>query len=333
MWPCNYFVLLAVVTLTCLSSCNSREVSSSAVVDEARHRVIEFTIRAPVIERPAPLILISHGTGGSYSDHAWLVNAFLRAGWVVAALNHPHDTRKDASRSGLVRVWDRPADISFLLSHLLRDPEWSKRIDAQKVAVAGFSSGGYTAIALAGGIFDPALMNRYCMSAQAGPDCELGRGVVVDRTDAGRSARDDRVKVVVAMAPAVGPGVTEDSLRRIAMPVLLIAAADDELVSPDLGAMRYASLIPTAQLMVLPKGGHFVFLEECGPITVLVDLFMDYNLCGWGIDANRAEVQSRVGGAAIMFVDRALSTTDVAMQKYKDTHNKKSKQQRNNSRF
>jgi predicted dienelactone hydrolase len=281
------------------------------IVDGSRHRVIEFTIRAPVTERPAPLIVISHGAGGHYSDHVWLVNAFLRAGWVVAALNHPHDTRKDGSPTGLIRVWDRPADVSFLLSHLLKDPEWRKRIDAQKVAVAGFSSGGYTAIALAGGIFDPVLMDRYCMSDNAGPDCQLSRGVAVDRADATLPFRDDRVKVAIAMAPAVGPGVTEDSLRGIEIPVLLIAAADDELVRPDLGAMRYARLIRTARLIVLPKGGHFVFLE-CGPVTALVDLFIDYNLCGRGIDANRAEVQRRVGEAAITFAGRALSTTDEA---------------------
>ena len=307
-WGLLCFVVLASIGL---ASCKSREPSRSSIVDQSRNRVIEYSIWAPSCGRPAPLVLISHGAGGHYSDHTWLVKPLLKAGFIVAALNHPHDTRRDSSRAGLVRVWDRPADVSFLLLHLIRDAEWSKCIDARRVAVAGFSSGGYTAIALAGAIFDPALMDSYCERENRRPDCELGRGVLVDRTNATLNFRDDRIKAVVAMAPAVGPGVTEESLNGINIPVLVIAAADDELVSPDSGARRYANLIRGSELIVLPAGGHFVFLE-CGPVTALVDLFVDYNLCGRGIDVDRTQVQRRVSDATIKFLVQALSASGKA---------------------
>lgn len=206
---------------------------------------------------------------------------------------------------------DRPADVSFLLSYLLSDAMWRTRIDARQVAVAGFSSGGYTAIALDGGIFDPAKMDLYCSSEDRGPDCELGRDVVVDRTNAALNFRDDRITAAVAMAPAVGPGVTEESLKGIDIPVLVVAAADDELVRPDLGAQRYAGFIPGSELIVLPAGGHFVFLE-CGPITAIVDLFIDYNLCGRGIDVDRTLVQAQVRDATIRFLSDSLSARDNA---------------------
>jgi predicted dienelactone hydrolase len=188
---------------------------------------------------------------------------------------------------------------------------WSTRIDARQVAVAGFSSGGYTAIALAGGIFDPAQMDQYCESEDRGPDCELGRGVLVDRTNAMLNFRDNRIKAAIAMAPAVGPGVTEESLKAINIPVLVVAAVDDELVRPGLSAQRYADLIRGSELIVLPAGGHFVFLE-CGPVTAIVDLFIDFNLCGRGIDVDRTQVQEQVSDATVRFLADSLSVRENA---------------------
>jgi predicted dienelactone hydrolase len=311
MWPAERLICVFVLAAIGLASCGSNDSFTSTVVDGARSRVIEYRVWAPDQPRPAPLVLISHGSGGHYSDHVWLVESFRRAGFIVAALNHPHDSRRDRSREGLVRVWDRPPDVSLLLSHLLGDAEWRKRIDSRRVAVVGFSSGGYTAIALAGGIFDPTGMDRYCASPAGGADCEAGRGVTVDRTNATRSVQDDRIVAAVAMAPAVGPGVTEDSLKGIEIPVFLVAAADDELVKPDLGAQRYAGLIPRSRLTMLPAGGHFVFLE-CLPATAIVDLFMDYNLCGWGIDADRTQIHGHVSDAIVRFLVDSFAARDSA---------------------
>jgi hypothetical protein len=52
---------------------------------------------------------------------------------------------------------------------------------------------------------------------------------------------------------------------------------------------------------MLPSGGHFVFLE-CLPATAIVDLFMDYNLCGWGIDADRTQIHGHVSDAIVRFL-------------------------------
>jgi hypothetical protein len=45
-----------------------------------------------------PLIVFSHGGGGSYDGHAGTAFALARAGFVVAALNHAGDAHDDQSR-------------------------------------------------------------------------------------------------------------------------------------------------------------------------------------------------------------------------------------------
>ncbi|HEX7946965.1 MAG TPA: dienelactone hydrolase, partial [Phenylobacterium sp.] len=52
---------------------------------------------APVTGRAHPLVVISHGTGGSLVDHYDTAIALAHAGFVVAAITHTGDTRGDRS--------------------------------------------------------------------------------------------------------------------------------------------------------------------------------------------------------------------------------------------
>ena len=54
---------------------------------------------APVAGHGHPLVVISHGTGGSNADHYDTARALAAAGFVVAAPTHTGDTQGDRSRS------------------------------------------------------------------------------------------------------------------------------------------------------------------------------------------------------------------------------------------
>jgi predicted dienelactone hydrolase len=289
-----------------LLSCGEADLAESTIIDTNRNRSIEYKIWLPKTRQPAPLVIISHGTYGHYSDHLWLVETLVKHGYVVAGLNHPNNTRKDRSLEGIVRAWDRPPDISFLLTSLLKNPKVNKLIDPDKVAIFGYSAGGQTAFALAGGIYDPDLMMAYCESAKKGTDCDLVEEVdfsTIDLTGARESYKDSRVKAVFAMAPALGPGMTPGSLANIDIPIEIVVAADDELVTPDHNAHHYARHTPAAELKIVPKGGHFVFVE-CGFMTTIVDFFLDeVDLCGREIDVDRVLVQADVAILAIEFLE------------------------------
>jgi predicted dienelactone hydrolase len=93
-----------------------------------------------------------------------------------------------------------------------------------------------------------------CAGENRGPDCDLSAGAEDSGPGTSTLLKDNRVRAVFAMAPAVGPGITPESLSDISIPVSIFAAVDDELLQPELNAKYYASHIPDAHLSLLPAG-------------------------------------------------------------------------------
>lgn len=221
-------------------------------------------------DSPRPLVMLSHGSGGGRGDLGWLAERLVRAGFLVASVEHPGNRFGDDNTEGVVSVWRRPRDVSFILDRLLGDPQWSRRIDQARIGAAGFSSGGYTVIALAGGRYDPVRLGAYCSGPDAGPECSLAGDVdfasIPDLADAGLSYRDPRISAVFAMAPAVGPGVSAESLADVAIPVQVVGSIDDELTLFPTNAAHYASAIPGAGLTAVQPGGHFVYMSPCNAL-------------------------------------------------------------------
>ena len=295
-----------IVLLCCILLCSCSAENEGVLKDAVREREIDYKVWLPEVSGPAPLVLLSHGSGGHYVNFAWLTEALLSAGYVVAAVNHPLNTLRDETPEGVVRVWDRPPDISLLLTSLLENPEFKDSIDQTRIGAAGFSSGGYTVIALAGGIYELDRMQSYCAGANRGPDCDLAPMLSAPEPMASASFRDDRIRAVFSMAPAVGPGITPGSLADIAIPVEIVATADDELLKPDLNSKYYANNIPGSEITLFAKGGHFLFLS-CDLMTAVADVFIfEFNLCGRGIDADREALQIEIADKALEFFNQHI---------------------------
>ena len=310
--------LLTLLILVLVTACSENTDNRGLVVDSDRGRNIPYEMWLPAMtlkessalgrkEKKFPLIVISHGSGGDYSNHSWLIDAFVDSGFIVAGLNHPLNTTADNTDEGVVSVWLRPADVTKLLDHLLEDSTWAPLIDAERIGAAGFSSGGYTALALAGAIYNAELMQAYCGSKASGKDCELAADFSnVNYAGSSNSYSDKRIKSIFAMAPAVGSAITRDSLANIQRPVSIIAAADDELVPAQTSALRYAKNIPHSELNLLPSGGHFIFLQ-CNAIIKIVDWFnTDLDLCGTQFAVDRREVRMGIATIATEFFDRTI---------------------------
>ena len=297
----NVYILLILL----VTSCTAPVDNIGIIEDSSRDRSIPYQIWLPNAEADMvkfPLVILSHGSGGEYSNHTWLIDSLVENGFIVAALNHPLNTTRDNTDEGVISVWHRPRDITVLLDYLLKDSKWVDVIDENRIGAAGFSSGGYTVLALAGAIYDPELMSAYCTSEERGKDCELATdSSSVDFGDSSASYKDERIKSVFSMAPAVGSAITKESLTKIRLPVFIIASKDDELVSPKYGAMRYAENIPTSDLVLLPSGGHFIFLE-CNAITTVVDWFnRELDLCGTKFSVDKDEIRKMVSAKAVSF--------------------------------
>ena len=164
---------------------------------------------------------------------------------------------------------------------MLADPTFMTRIDAQRIGAAGFSLGGYTVIATAGGITSRAHFLEFCASAQADASCQpppefadlrAKAKALADNDEAYRAAlaedsrsyRDVRVRAVFAMAPPLGPAFLPESLEQIDTPVAIVAGAADAIAPVGSNARSDAAHIPHAELTVFPGNvGHYVFVVNC----------------------------------------------------------------------
>lgn len=301
---------LAIAFLLALAcSCSSELGEEFSLQDETRDRAIKYHVFLPGKTGKSPLVLFSHGSGGDFRSYGWLFRALIDGGYAVAALNHPGNSAGDNSDEGVVRVWDRPQDLSRILDDIQSQPALAASIDVGQTGAVGHSSGGYTALALAGGVFIPENMQTYCEGSDRGPDCDMAVDAVnVDYTGATESYRDDRVRAVVALAPAVGPAIESNSLASIDIPVLVVAAVDDEILPHARHAEYYAAHIPDAELWELPVGGHFLFME-CNPITYVVDWFIEeFALCAEPEGSSRAQLQGELAPGVVAFLDNELGT-------------------------
>jgi predicted dienelactone hydrolase len=236
---------------------------------------------APLVAKAArfPLVVISHGTGGSALSMAWLGEALAAHGYIVAAVNHPgNNAGEPYTAKGFSIWWERARDLSETINGMLADATFGNRIDPERIGSAGFSLGGYTMIAIAGGITDLQGFIRFCDSPSAGMTCmsppefptlvEDFRKLIRENPEAmrhsGDSFRDARVRAVFAMAPGLGPAIPASSLKAISIPVEIVAGESDRNVPIALNAKYFATEIPGAKLHIFPGNvAHYVFLDSC----------------------------------------------------------------------
>lgn len=212
-----------------------------------------------------PLIVISHGTGGSFGGHYDTAQALARAGFVVAALNHPGDNWQDRSDSFTWRNFvNRPRQLSATIDYMLTAWRDRDRIDAARIGVFGHSAGAYTALAVAGGVPDPALANAYCRANADDWGCTRARARQADPEPQDPPPADwpadPRVKAIVIAATATGYMFTPASLVRVTVPVELWEAQDDHIAPNGLVAPK---LPRPPEFHVVPNAGHFDFLAPC----------------------------------------------------------------------
>jgi predicted dienelactone hydrolase len=98
-----------------------------------------------------PIILLSHGFGGSARMMGWFGIAMAGRGYIVVAVDHPgNNARDEKTLPGAVLWWDRAEDLRSALDAVGRDPAISPRADLSRVGAAGFSDGGFAALAATG---------------------------------------------------------------------------------------------------------------------------------------------------------------------------------------
>src|SRR6516225_8778942 len=105
-----------------------------------------------------PLVVLSHGRGGSFVVHHDTAEHLADAGFVVASLDHPGDTTLDKSLFYDLSIYrQRPLDVKRVIDYLIDASPLATTIDPNRIGIYGFSRGGYTALVAIGANPDFAL--------------------------------------------------------------------------------------------------------------------------------------------------------------------------------
>ncbi|VVP58811.1 hypothetical protein PS900_05998 [Pseudomonas fluorescens] len=112
---------------------------------------------APPSAGEHPLVVLSHGYRGNWSNQIWLASSLAHKGYIVAAINHPGTTTHDLSPQAAAQLWQRPVDLRRAIDRVTTQPEKFGQVANGRIAVVGHSLGGLTALEIAGARFDPDL--------------------------------------------------------------------------------------------------------------------------------------------------------------------------------
>lgn len=221
---------------------------------------------APISGRALPLVVMSHGTGGSFAGHYDTAMALARAGYVVAALTHTGDNYRD--QSGATNLPNRPRQLKLLIDYMLAAWPQHAAIDPQRIGAFGFSAGGFTVLTLAGGEPDLTAIRPHCQAHPAYFDCSL-----IARFPAAAGmlehahpswTHDARLKAVVVAAPALGFSFGKAGLAGVRPPMQLWAAEFDHILPVADYAAQVKADLPTApDYHLVRNADHFDFLAPC----------------------------------------------------------------------
>ncbi|MCW3845642.1 dienelactone hydrolase [Sphingomonas sp. LB-2] len=208
--------------------------------DEGRGREVPVRIRMPAGTAKAPVILFSHGLGGSTDAGTIWAKAWAEAGFIVIHIQHPgSDTpavRANGFRAsmGAEQLVARVGDVRFVIdrvaAHQRQDACDLGRADADHIGMSGHSFGAHTTQAVAG--------QRY--------------------GSYGAAFADPRIKAAIAFSPSPGQNSDSDAFGAIRIPFFSLTGSLDAV--PQLTATTPEDR--QRPFRAMPAGGKYLLVFD-----------------------------------------------------------------------
>jgi predicted dienelactone hydrolase len=227
------------------------------VVDSQRKRTIPVRAYLPTTNSPAPVILFSHGLGGSREGSSFLGKHWASRGYAVVFLQHPDsDTsvwKDQPARQRMAAMreaangenfMNRVKDVPAVLDQLER---WNKekghalngKLDLKKVGMSGHSFGAVTTQAVSG-------------------QCAIG-----DKAP----FKDKRIGAAVIMSPSSPTaGSTKQAFGNVELPWLLMTGTKDTSPIRNIDVASRLAVFPA-----LPAGSKYELVLEEAEHSVFTD--------------------------------------------------------------
>jgi len=227
--------------------------------------VLDAVRDCPLAGDKLPLIVISHGFGGTGLSHHDTAEALADAGFVVVALNHPDDNAialASNHANALAAFVNRPQDIKRLVDYMITFSDDRAAINAERIGFYGFSRGGYTGLVLGGANPNLGELRMPCQD-RTGMSCPR---IAPQLVPAGPWVHDPRIKAFAIADPPgdVFPG--KANLQAVRTPIQLWGSQNggDGVLPAAVDALAH-NLPEIPDFHVVPDAGHFAFLTMCPP--------------------------------------------------------------------
>lgn len=260
MRPILSLALLLLLTLQPLARADSPaaiDVLRYEPVDAARSRTVPVKIYRVKSAEAKPVIVFSHGLGGSRENGVYLAEHWARQGYVAVFVQHPGSDEsvwKEAGRGERLAAMkqaasgksllDRLGDIPFVLDQLeLWNAESGHALrgtlDLQHIGMTGHSFGAVTTQAMMG--------QKYPL---------------------GKSFPDPRFDAFLPMSPSTGRGLSaSEAFGHIQAPVLCMTGTEDtSVITPEMTAESRREVYAA-----LPAGDKYQLVFEGGTHSAFSD--------------------------------------------------------------
>ena len=233
--------------------------------DQKRQRQIPLDVYfSSAASTNKPVIVFSHGWGSVRTDLRYLAEHLASHGYVVAALEHPgsNETSFKAVNQGKKQLvapqefLDRPRDVSFILDELEKLNQTANsplqgKLATNNVMVVGYSFGGGTALALAGGELQIENLKQRCQPNLAkdnlGETLQCVAQALPEKT---YQLRDGRIKQAIALNPTTSLMFGETGLTKVQIPTLILSSSADKITPPLTEQIMGFAKIPSPKWLV-----------------------------------------------------------------------------------
>lgn len=267
-------------------------------VDGARQRPVPVRLYLPAGSERQPVVVFSHGIGGSRRGYTWLGQHLAANGVASLHLQHVGSDRQVWTGGSLFGVFgrlidaaqdqeaiNRAQDLRFALDTLLGG-DLAERVDPQRIVAAGHSYGANTTL--------------------------LASGARVQRAGKLVDLRDERVRaaIVISAPPFYGEAEPWRILQTVTVPSLHVTCTEDVIRIPgyysglqDRLDVYEATASARKWLAVYEGGSHSMFTDRSGT--------------GGSVNA-QAKVATRE--LALAFVRGVFDGNEVALRQWPQRH-------------
>lgn len=264
-----------------------------------------------------PLVVLSHGYGGSWRNLNWLAAELVGQGYIVAAPDHPGTTTFNRDKAQAAQLWERPYDLSRVIDAVTEDSTLAGKVEPKRIAAIGHSLGGWSVVALAGAQFDPARFAKDCKDNVNPRTCGLGDELITPQGEVATEKlktmkADPRIGAIVSLDLGMARGFTPESLNAISVLALIFGAGVDIGDLPAKMESGYvAANMPkqNAQYVEIVDAMHFSFMQTCkaGAAEMIeAETPGDGIVCKDGGERSREAIHREVADMIIAFLAKSI---------------------------